>query len=107
MLGGLVTVIAAAMLIRRAASRRLLVTLALPAYFYVFDGVYGSSFVPYPPPAYLLPLALLPLAVILMSLRWYRRRRRRAPADGQAPSTRAAPEPTRDPARVRRRGPDR
>ena len=80
-LGGLVVIIAAAMLIRGAASRRLLVTLALPAYFYVFDGVYGSSFVPYPPPAYLLPLALLPLAVILMSLRWYRRRR--APADGQ------------------------
>ncbi len=79
--GGLVTVIAAAMLIRRAASRRLLVTLALPAYFYVFDGVCGSAVVPYPPPAYLLPLALLPLAVILMSLRWYRRRR--APADGQ------------------------
>jgi hypothetical protein len=81
-LGGLVTVISAAMLIRRAASRRLLVTLALPAYFFVFDGVYGSSFVPDPPPAYLLPLALLPLAVILMSLRWYRRHHR-APADGQ------------------------
>jgi hypothetical protein len=81
-LGGLVTAISAAMLIRRAASRRLLMTLALPAYFYIIDSVYGPSFLPDPPPAYLLPLALLPLALILMSLRWYRRHRR-APADGQ------------------------
>ncbi|MGH3403324.1 MAG: hypothetical protein ACRDRJ_12640 [Streptosporangiaceae bacterium] len=80
-LGGLVTVISAAMLIRRAASRRLLVTLALPACFYVLDGLYGTFTGLGPPPAYLLPLAFLPLAVILMTLRWYRRRR--APADGQ------------------------
>jgi hypothetical protein len=80
-LGGLVVTIAAAMLIRRAASRRLLVTLALPAYFYVLNGIYGTSIVPGPPPAFLLPLALLPPAVILMILRRYRRRR--APADGQ------------------------
>jgi len=80
-LGGLVVIIAVAMLIGRAASRRLLVTLALPAYFYVLNGVYGWSFVPSLPPAYLLPLALLPLAVILMIVRRYRRRRR-APADG-------------------------
>lgn len=81
-LGGLVTAISAAMLIRRAASRRLLVTLALPAYFYLVDGVYSTFIGLGPPPAYLLPLAFLPLAVILMTLRWYRRRRR-APADGQ------------------------
>jgi hypothetical protein len=80
-LGGLAVVIAAAMLIRGAPSRRLLVTLALPAYFYVLNGVYGTSIVPGPPPAFLLPLALLPLAVILMILRRYRRHR--APADGQ------------------------
>lgn len=79
-LGGLVVIIAAAMLIRGAASRRLLVTLALPAYFYVLDGVYGASVVPGPPPAFLLPLALFPLAVILMIVRWHRRHR---PADGQ------------------------
>jgi len=79
--GGLVVIIAAAMLIRSAASRRLLVTLALPAYFYVLNGVYGTSIVPGPPPAFLLPLALLPLGVMLMILRRYRRRR--APADGQ------------------------
>jgi hypothetical protein len=39
-------IIAAAMLIRDAASRRLLVTLALPAYFYVLNGVYGFSSCP-------------------------------------------------------------
>ena len=77
---GLVVIIAAAMLIRSAASGRLLVTLALPAYFYVLNGVYGTSIVPGPPPAFLLPLALLPLGVMLMILRWYRRR---APAEGQ------------------------
>jgi hypothetical protein len=80
-LGGLDVIIAAAMLIQGAASRGLVVTLALPAYFYVVNGVYGTSIVPGPPPAFLLPLALFPLAVILMLLRWYRRRR--APADGQ------------------------
>jgi hypothetical protein len=80
-LGGLIVIIAAAMLIRGAASRRLLVTLALPAYFYVLNGVYGASVVPGPPPAFLLPLALLPLAVILTILGRYRRHR--APADGQ------------------------
>jgi hypothetical protein len=80
-LGGLVVIIAAAMLIRGAASRRLLVMLALPAYCYVLNGVYGSSVVAGPPPAFLLPLALLPLAVILMIVRRYRRHR--APADGQ------------------------
>jgi hypothetical protein len=79
--GGVVVTIAAAMLLRDAASRRLLVTLALPAYFYVLSGVYGTSIVPGPPPAFLLPLALFPLAVTLMILRWHRRRR--APADGQ------------------------
>jgi hypothetical protein len=80
-LGGLVVTITAAMLIRRAASRRLMMTLALPAYFYVLNGVYGTSIVPGPPPAFLLPLALLPLAVILMIRRRYRRRH--VPADGQ------------------------
>jgi hypothetical protein len=79
--GGLVVTIAAAMLIRDAASRRLLVALALPAYFYVLNGAYGTSIVPGPPPAFLLPMALIPLAVILMILR--RHRRHRAPADGQ------------------------
>jgi hypothetical protein len=73
--------IAAAMLIRGAPSRRLLVTLALPAYFYVLNGVYRTSVVPGPPPAFLLSLALLPLAVISMILR--RHRRRHVPADGQ------------------------
>ena len=37
--------------------------------------VYGTSIVPGPPPAFLLPLALLPLVVILMIPRRYRRRR--------------------------------
>ena len=41
----------------------------------------GTSAVPGPPPVFLLPLALLPLAVILMVLRGGRRR---APADGQS-----------------------
>jgi hypothetical protein len=80
-LGGLVVAIATAMLIRGAASRRLLVTLALPAYFYVLNSLYGTSIVPGPPPAFLLPLALLPPAVIVLMLR--RSRRHRAPADGQ------------------------
>ena len=79
---GVVAAITVILLVRSAASRRLLTVLAVPLYFYVaviVTPAYGL-----PSPLIYLPLAALAGAAVLLAVRWVRTRHSRPAAGGSA-----------------------